>query len=272
MGIGESSIYPSVETVLNRFRVLIQDAYQGGQGRVMTDINPSTIEFLNMALNRVQFALANEGVQSYWRDGLILTPLTPVANPNPGTQVYVGYNGYFNGETQVPSPALPNDLLIPWDIWERPTGSSQIFNKMAIAKVALPSRYQVATLREWQWSGDVIRMVGSTQSADLRLRYEAVIPEVPLLPPNTTIAQAQVIFNSQTIPIRMGAEALAQRMVYFFDTSRNDEGAAQSDLDAKAEADKLILMSVRGQQRTAVRRKRFNHGRNIDNAMVGYIQ
>ena len=192
-----STFYPNVEDVLNKARALVNDTYNNGAGRILTDTNPATLRWLNLAKDHIQYQLANNGVQSFWRDNLILTPITPVLSSDPGVQVYVSINGYFNGSQVAAQPALPNDLIVPWDLYERPTSTDRAFTKMVQPKVALPSRNQGYNLRDWEWRGDAIWMVGSTISQDLRLRYEAAIPDV----------QPTDDFNTTVIQIRMGTES-----------------------------------------------------------------
>lgn len=272
MGVSTSSIYPVVEMILNRARVLVNDAYNNGAGRVLTDIAPFTSQYLNMAVNRVQFKLANNGVPSFWRDNLILSPIQAVATPSPSTVIYVTYQGSDFGLGNVPGPALPNDLLVPWDVWEQPVGSSQAFVKMFHVQM-LPSRFQIALCREWTWEGDALKSPGATQDTNWRLRYEAVIPEVSPLPAGTTQAQAAIAYSGITVPIRMGAEAIAQRIAYFYEDARNDdqESLTRRDANAEAEVDKLIEANARATQRQSVRRRRFGHGRGIENGMLGMI-
>jgi hypothetical protein len=259
MAIGTSSIYPTVESILNRARVLVNDAYQNGAGRVLTDIAPFTLQYFNMAVNRVQFKLANHGVPSSWRDNLILGPIQAIATSDPGNVIYITYQGSDFGAGNVPQPALPNDLIIPWDVWERPAGSSQNFVLMKHVQ-KLPSRIQSACCREYIWEGDALKSCGATQDTEWRLRYESVIPEISPLPAGTTAAQAQVIYNAITVPIRMGAEAIAQRIAYFYEDARGDdaEGLARRDSNAETEVDKLVEANARATQRQSVRRRGFS--------------
>jgi hypothetical protein len=271
MPIASGSIYPVTETVLNRARVLINDAYNGGAGRVLTDIAPFTNQYLNLAINRVQFDLANEGVPSFWRDNLILTPISAVSPPDPDTYIFVSYQGSNFGNGSVASPTLPNDLIIPWDLWEQPVAGSVPFKIMHHVQ-KLPSRFQVAYSRQWTWEGDVIKSPGATQDTSWRLRYEAVIPEVAAPSPTVTLGQAQIYYTGITIPIRMGTEALAQRIAYFYEVARGDaELIDRRDADAQKEVDKLIQANARASQRQAVRRRGFRHGRDISQGMFGII-
>lgn len=272
MAIGTSSIYPTVETILDRARTLVNDAYNNGKGRVLTDIAPFTNDYLNMAINRVQFKLANNGIPSFWADNLILSPISAVAVPSPGSYIYVGYQGSNFGQGSTNTPTLPNDLIIPWELWEQPVGSSQVFVKMFHVQ-ELPSRYQVAFSKEWTWETDVIKAVGATQDCNWRLRYEKIIPEISAPPAGTTIAQATQIFSNITVPIRMGAEAIAQRIAYFYEKARNTDAdaLAATDDQAEKEVDKLIEANARATQRQSVRRRRFNHGRGVESGMLGMI-
>jgi hypothetical protein len=264
MPVTNSSIYPTAEAVANQTRLLVQDVYNNGNGRIFTDNNPQTVRCINAAIDRVQFELANNGVESYWRDNLILSAVPAVQNPSPATQVYIGFAGttITDGSVSSPTPMLPSDLFVPWDLWERPTGSAIGFQKMHKPDVALPSVYQTAYLNLWEWRGDAIWLIGATQTMDLRLRYEAVIPDI--LPAN------QIDWNTTTIPILNGLGPLAFRAAYFYNLARGDQdGMAAMDMQANIELKKLVDAATRGKQRQSVRRRGFPHGRGIGNGMFG---
>jgi hypothetical protein len=201
----------------------------------------------------------------------VLAPISAVAEH---AIVTVGYQGSDFGFGSVPSPALPNDLIIPWDVFEHQsaTGSPRGGRRMRHVPYLRGGRPQSFS-GEWTWEGDVIKSAGANQDTSWRLRYEAVIPEVSPLPAGTTPAQAQIEYSGITVPIRMGAEAIAQRIAYFYEDARGGEADAMQRRDASAEAevDKLIEANARATQRQAVRRRRFFHGRGIENGMLGQI-
>src|SRR5690242_9157854 len=147
--VGTAGPYPTVETVMNLARAFINDTFAGatstpGEGRTFTDNAPFTIPFLNAAIEELSEKLENNNVTTMTVDGFIIT-IPPVSATDPGIQTNLGYTGFFNGASQAATPALPADLLIPLQIWERPTGSTQDFNPVDNLSV-LPAVAQVEAL------------------------------------------------------------------------------------------------------------------------------
>jgi hypothetical protein len=74
--------------------------------------------------------------------------------------------------TTASTPAIPTDIIHPYDMWEKPTGSS-VDNYVIMEQVReLPNRLQDTTLNEWQWREGNIYFVGATVAVDVKLTYE----------------------------------------------------------------------------------------------------
>src|SRR6516162_2975629 len=132
-------------------------------------------------------------------DNAILTPILPVANQDPATQVFISALGYYNGMNTLSQPVLPPDLILPLSIAQRQTGSGAQFTPMMPAKGPLMSRIPGPYFGEWEWRNDAINMVGSTNTMDIRVRYEGRLPRI----------SPTANFSLTTINIRDGEDALA---------------------------------------------------------------
>ena len=93
MGILPSAPYPTVGQVMNRARALVNDAYQMGAGRILTNKAPFTVEYLNSALEEVQERIRNNGVITLTRDNVLVGPLPPLAASDPTQQTSLAYTG-----------------------------------------------------------------------------------------------------------------------------------------------------------------------------------
>ena len=236
-GVGQNP-YPLAEDVMNRARALVNDAYQGGAGRILTDAAPFTIEYLNSAIEELQDDLGNNGVITLIVDNVILTPITPVITPDPSVQVSISYDGYFDGSTMHALPALPGDCISVKQLWERVTGSGENFSPMYEPQAYLCPRTQDLLLRQWEYRGDAIWMVGSTQTEDIRIRYESRFTPIGK---GTNLTTVQVNILAST-------NALATIVGYIYARAR---GAAQAQImqaDAETQKKKIINRYVRRAQ------------------------
>jgi hypothetical protein len=179
-GLGTTP-YDSAEYVLQIMRSLGNDAAQTLAGNLLSDNQPYVLPMLNSAYRHLQRKLVARGYQTLKARAQLLA-VTAVAILDPGVQVSISYTGYFDGALNHPAPQLPANLLMPLKLWERPSGSTQLFQPMFIARDGLPSRKQSIQLRDWIWQNDEIMMCGATQSNDLALLYAQFLPDLVLQP------------------------------------------------------------------------------------------
>lgn len=252
--------YPIAENVMLLARAVINDMIRQAGGAILTDTAPFTIVFLNAAIRKTQRYLANNGLLSQVVDNWILTPITPVANSDPGTQVFIGFNGYNDGAATHATPALPPDLLLPLDIAQRQTNSGQQFTPMWPARSGLMSRIPGPYFGEWEWRGDALRMVGCQNTMDIRIRYEQSVARIT---PGTNLQTA-------TIPIMDGEDALTFALVTYYSFSRGSAQRQEANAGWLDACDQLINRYVRKDQRIAVRPKGYAAGGGtIDSALSG---
>ncbi len=92
--------------------------------------------------------------------------------------------GITNTEiSDVSSPQLPTDCLMPHTLWERATSNTtdvfvpmEKFTSGGDMLNLQPSTY----MRLWEWREDKINLIGATQSITIRVRYEKVLPLLTL--------------------------------------------------------------------------------------------
>jgi hypothetical protein len=205
--------YPTAEYVLILARAICLDAGISAAGDLLADAGNYTFTLLQSAYEDVQDELANRGYETP-KEEIVLANVTamPSAVQDPSQRCYVGYDIYFDGENNNPQPVLPQDLLAPLVMGERPAGSGMSFMPMHPANNGLPLRQQYAYMGQWDWRGDRIYMVGAVQALDLWLRYQAYYT------PLTTATSVVKIFH--------GGNALAYALSYAFAAPRAGEAAA----------------------------------------------
>ena len=256
----QTGTYPIAEDVMNDARAMINDMLRSQSGQILKDTSPFSVPMLNRAIRRTQRRLANNGLMSNVIDNFILNAILPVANSDPGTQINISQNGYFNGSNVLSSPTLPLDLILPLSLAQRQTSSGAQFTPMVPAKGPLMSRIPGPYFGEWEWRGDALWMVGSSNTMDLRLRYEQAIAR---------IAQTANLAQT-TIQIRDGEDCLASGLVYVYAMARGAQLIAEAKAQWVEDCDDLITRYVRKDQRIAVRPKGYAAGGGtIDGALSG---
>jgi|SRR5580700_996831 hypothetical protein len=194
--------YPSLETIANTVRGLMNDVFAGftstpGEGQIVTDHigvtttnNPLLLNNLNAAIRELYRKLRNVGTPTLLNDNYILYALPPldsptmgVSVPDPTVQTYLNNSGYFDGVTlwnpfgPGTNYTLPSDMLMPLVLYERATNSNNPFSQMTEAPNGLPSGDQNQALNLWEWRGDVLYFPGATIQRDLRIRYRGILPQ-----------------------------------------------------------------------------------------------
>jgi hypothetical protein len=160
--------------------------------------------------------------------------------------------GVTNTElSNVSSPQLPTDCLMPHVLWERATANTgDVFVPMEKFTGGggmlnlQPSTY----LRLWEWREDKINLIGATQSITVRVRYEKVLPILALGTDPVQIRSATDALGYAALAARSrGARALAVDLL----------GAAQTAIE------KLINRYIRPEQTTRRRRKPYGYRRGV---------
>lgn len=244
--ITPTSAYPTAEQIMNRARAYANDSYRQGRGRILTDTAPFSIEYLNGALEELQDKLANNAVITLIKDNVILGPLTPVSG-QPATQIFIGYDGYFDGTAMQSLPVLPSDLRAPQKLWERQVGSNLPFREMTQPQEGLPSYWQSPWLGLWEYRQDRIYFTGSTITEEVRVRYESRL---------LTLTDADDFANTE-IQILSSVNALAVLVVYHYALARGAPAAANMAADAEKQMRYIVRRYTRRAQSVPYHRKPY---------------
>lgn len=248
MPVLASSAYNTAEDVLNRLRAIVNDSEIAG-GDILTDSAPFTFTILNGGYERVQLELAKAGIEvslaEWW---LIALPIMPTVDPE--ARMVLDDSGcnilYPNGAGDVFSstPQLPNDLVLPLDLYERQSGTTNCGSKMHQARTNLLSDSQQLFLVDWEWRADGIRTRGALQSQDLKIEGERQLP--------------QLASPTDPVPIRGVLNAAAYFAAMIFSESRDGEVAPQWKAHADEEIFLRLQVSSRRRQRRPARRRAYS--------------
>ncbi len=233
MPVVPTTAYSQAEDALSLARALLNDS----AAVVFTD--SLLMPLLNSAYRGLQRELAENGVSVLTEQQDIELDTDPTSGV---TQTEL---------SDVSSPQLPTDCMVPHMLWERATANTtdvfipmEKFTSGGSMLNLQPSTY----LRLWEWREDKVNLIGSTQSITVRMRYEKVLPEI-------TLGTDPIQIRSATDPLAFAAAALAAR-------SRGARALAQ-DLLATAQmaTENLIERYVRPEQQRGRRRMPYSYHR-----------
>jgi hypothetical protein len=215
---------------------LVQSLVNDDQGQVFTTdytTSPAMSRLLNDSISEVYRELRNTGDPTLIADNYLMLNVSPLNGPYglgvpaPQTQVNISYTGYFDGTSMWPNITLPPDMLMPLRMWERASGTNNVFHPMEQPAFGLRPGYQGPWLRDWEYRQGGIWMNGATEARDLRLRYQLKLPL--FYGPN-------IDFETTYIPIEDSGSAIAAKTVYKYAQRLGSPQAA----DAKANAQEAM--------------------------------
>jgi hypothetical protein len=189
MPVLPTTAYSQAEDALTLARALVNDTSDA----VFTDT--LLMPLLNSAYRGLQRELAENGVS------VLMDPQDIELDQDVST-------GVTNTEiSDVSSPQLPTDCLMPPVLWERATANTgdifvpmEKFTRGGGILNLQPSTY----VRLWEWREDKINLIGATQSITVRVRDEKVLPIL-------TLGTDPVQIRSATDALGYATAALAAR-------------------------------------------------------------
>jgi hypothetical protein len=165
MPVVPTTAYAQAEDALALARALVNDT----AGTVFTDA--LLMPLLNSAYRGLQRELVENGVSVLVEQQDIELDVN-------------SSSGVTNTElSDVSSPQLPTDCLMPHMLWERAaanTGDVFIPMEKFTSGGAMLNLQPGAYLQLWEWREDKINLIGATQSITVRVRYEKVLAALTL--------------------------------------------------------------------------------------------
>jgi hypothetical protein len=258
---GGTNLYPSLEDISSLFRSLINDDGSGSSGpaggQIATDSATFMLPFMNSAMRDLFSDLRLVGDPTLILDNYILSGLPVVNGPqgsaaaSPETQVYVGYNGYFDGTVMWPAFSLPINTMMVTRVWERQSGSQGGFTPMTEAQFGLPPCYQQQMNGVWEYRGDAIWMPGATMAVDLRIRGTLNF---------VNWIGANLNFATTYFPVQDSTNAVVDKMLVLYSRrfAPSETPAAMNSADASLK--KLRGEIIRRRQTVEYTRQDFGEG------------
>ena len=233
MPVVPTTAYAQAEDALTLARALVNDA----AGAVFTDA--LLMPLLNSAYRGLQRELAESGVSVLAEQQDLELDADPTS-------------GITSTElSDVSSPQLPTDCLMPHMLWERATANTaDVFAPMEkfMSGGGMLNLQPSSYLRMWEWREDKVNLIGATQSITVRIRYEKILPMLSL--------------GTDPVQIRSATDALAFATAALAARSRGARALAADLLGAaQAATENLIRRYIRPEQIQARRRKPYGYHR-----------
>lgn len=257
--------YPTVNDAMNLCRTRINDAIQSIGGEMLTNSQPFSQVMCNGAWLRMQRYLGSLGYSRY-RKRVVLTGFPIVGSQDPASECVLTYSDFFDGVsfwTPPNTPVLPQDLMAPLRIGERPsqgfqatlTTSNYTFRPMGLTPDGNYDQRKTTANRNFDWRGDRLILPGATTSFDLEIFYSAFIPAFATV--------GEISWWMQPLPIIQGESALAFFIAYEFSVGRGDQDAASWLTMGQSDCRDIVNNSdVPLRQRFNVSRRSYAGGRN----------
>ena len=237
--------YDTVIAVLNAAKTRLNDAVETLQptgGKILDNTQPFTQQVVNDAWRKLQEFLAELGYTGLKAETLFSNVPASVST-DPAIQVYIGYNGYFDGGSIQAAPVLPQNMITPYDLWERAhSASTGLLTEMDLVLNGLPSVPKLQWNRQWEWRDDTLYMPGAMVATDIRLRYAAYMADFvdvgATAGPNQT---ANTPWFNQPVPIMRCLDSFADYCCREISIARGDpDGAIAFMASAQANAKLLV--------------------------------
>jgi len=181
--------FPSIQTITNLVRSDVRDDMAGatntiGEGQILVDntsVSVTMANFFNSAVRELCRELRIINAPMLIADNYIIHNIPPMNGPmgfqvaDPSVQVYVGFNGYFDGTQWLSAYKLPQGVFQVVRCWERETSSNDTFADMGEPSDGLAGVYQTNGWGRWEWRQDQVCLPGSLDYRDLRLRYLMIL-------------------------------------------------------------------------------------------------
>ena len=181
--------FPTVQTITNLVRSDVRDDMAGatdtiGEGQILVDNLTTSVTMANLfnsAVREVCRKLRIVGAPMLIADNYIISNIPPMNGPmgfqvaDPSVQVYVGFNGYYDGTNWIANLGLPQGVYQVMRCWERETSSQNNFQDMGEPAEGLAGVYQTSGWGRWEWRQNMVCLPGSLDYRDLRLRYNMIL-------------------------------------------------------------------------------------------------
>jgi hypothetical protein len=207
-------------------------------GRLIKNDQAFTQQVFNNAWRRMQEFFASMKYSGLQQDTAFLA-VPAILGTDPISQVLIGYNGYTDTSTNPPTtsatPALPSNLIRPYQIWERQSGTANDMTEIDMLSDALPKVRKWPWNRQCHWEDDTLVLPGATEATDIAMEYQSFFPDFVNISANPGPNQVIGQWYMQPVPILRCQDAFADYVCREIFYARGDMDAVTA-IEALAQA------------------------------------
>lgn len=229
-----SAPYDSLSTILYAIRARIGDDIDsllplGGQ--VATNSQAYSQQLVNNGWRKLQQFLVSNRYVRLIVPNFVIPSLPAVSSLDAAIQVTLSWSGYNDGVTDFPLAVLPQDLIMPLKMSERPSTLAPNPNAFIDMDgpeqgiLRIPSTPKKEWNQFWVWDTDQITMPGALQTTDLRISYAAYLVDF-LDTGDVTTAIGFTPWFEQLVPILRSADPFACFVLAEIEMARGNAPAA----------------------------------------------
>lgn len=220
--------YDSVNAVLYAIRARIGDEINtllplGGQ--LASNGQYYSQQLVNNAWRKLQQFLVSNKYVRFVVPNFVIPSLPTVNSEDTSIQVSLSWTGYNDGVNPFPAFVLPQDLIRPLKLSERPSDASPNINafidmdgpEQGIVRIPSIPKQQWNGL--WVWDTDQITMPGALALTDLRISYAAYLADFADTGDVTTATGFTPWFE-QPVPIMRALDPLANYVLAEIERAR----------------------------------------------------
>lgn len=226
--------YDSVIVAVNAANTRLNgdvDTLQPIGGQIVGNTNSFSQQVVNDAWRKMQNRLADlrySGLQTE----LVFLAVPATASPDPLTQAYIDFTGYFDGVTLQAAPVLPQSLIRPYELTERANGSAALFTDMDMILWSLPRVPKASWNRAWLWRNNKLYLPGALVATDISMLYAQLLSD---------FVDGSVPWFQQPIPILNCVDSLADYICREIEIARGNAAAAAMFQQSAEDNARLIV-------------------------------
>jgi len=97
----------------------------------------------------------------------------------------------------------PTDMVIPIELFERLSGSSELYSSMTPLRTVPTSATQSTRLIYWMWAGGTIEFIGATSDREVKIKYKKSITAPTKMTESYDFVQAEMYIGPRTASLAL---------------------------------------------------------------------
>jgi hypothetical protein len=145
-------------------------------GQIVGNTNSFSQQVVNDGWRKLQGKLADlrySGLQTEQ----VFGGVPPAGTTDPMAQAYMDFTTYFDGSGYHTGPVLPQNLIQPYELTERQSGTTALFTEMDRLLWTIPRVPKANWNRQWLWRNNTLFLPGALVATDISMLYAQLLPD-----------------------------------------------------------------------------------------------